>query len=57
MTVNVVVWGLASATTAHLIYPWPLWVAGPWGALLIAVSVGVTQIRRDHYRTDPPGSD
>jgi Domain of unknown function (DUF1707) len=38
--VNVVVWALVSVTTAHLIYPWPLWVAGPWGAVLLAVSVG-----------------
>jgi hypothetical protein len=55
VAVNVVVWGLASATTAAVIYPWPVWVAGPWGALLLAVSVGVTQIRRDHHRTGPPG--
>ena len=46
VSINVVVWVLVSATTAHLIYPWPLWVAGPWGAVLLGVSVGVTQIRR-----------
>lgn len=51
--VNIVVWGLVSATTAHVIYPWPVWVAGPLGAVLLAVSFGVTQIRRDG-RTDPP---
>lgn len=51
--VNIVVWGLASATAAQLIYPWPVWVAGPWGAVLLAVSFGVTQMRRDG-RTDPP---
>jgi hypothetical protein len=50
VAVNVVIWGLVSATTAHLIYPWPVWVAGPWGAILLAVSVGVTQVRRG----DPP---
>ena len=44
--VNVVIWVLTCATTAHLIYPWPVWVAGPWGAVLLAVSVGVTQARR-----------
>jgi cobalamin biosynthesis protein CobD/CbiB len=56
--VNIVVWGLASATAAHVIYPWPVWVAGPWGAVLLAVSFGVTQMRHDG-RTDarrlPPG--
>jgi hypothetical protein len=51
--VNIVVWGLASATAAAVIYPWPVWVAGPWGAVLLAVSFGVTQMRRDG-RTDPP---
>jgi len=45
MSINMVVWALVSVTTAHLIYPWPLWVAGPYGAALFAVSVGVTQIR------------
>lgn len=38
--VNVVVWVLVSATSMHLAYPWPLWVAGPWGAVLFAKSVG-----------------
>jgi len=46
VSVNIVVWVLVSATTAHLIYPWPLWVAGPWGAILLAVSVSVAQARR-----------
>ena len=50
VAVNVVIWALVSATTAQLIYPWPVWVAGPWGAILLAVSVGVTQVRRG----DPP---
>jgi hypothetical protein len=53
VAVNVVVWGLASATTAHVIYPWPVWVAGPLGAVLLAVSIGVMQIRRDR-RPGPP---
>jgi hypothetical protein len=46
VSVNVVVWVLVSATTAHLIYPWPLWVAGPWGVVLLGVSALVTTIRR-----------
>lgn len=41
--VNVVVWVLVSATSMHLAYPWPLWVAGPWGAVLFAKSVGCRQ--------------
>ena len=45
MSVNVVVWALVSGTTGHLMYPWPLWVAGPYGAALFAVSAVVSQIR------------
>jgi Domain of unknown function (DUF1707) len=47
VSINVVVWALVSATGGHLAYPWPLWVAGPYGAVLFAVSVSVTQGRRD----------
>ncbi len=54
VSVNLVVWVLVSATTAHLIYPWPLWVAGPLGAVLLAVSVGVRQIRRGSHPEQPP---
>jgi hypothetical protein len=55
VSVNLVVWVLASATTAHLIYPWPVWVAGPLGAVLLAVTVGVRQIRRgSHPEQRPP---
>jgi Domain of unknown function (DUF1707) len=39
---NVVVWALVCVTTARLIYPWPLWVAGPYGAVLLAVSAAVS---------------
>ena len=51
VSINVVVWALVSSTTAHLLYPWPLWVAGPWGAALFAVSAGATQIRRGRLTT------
>jgi len=46
VSINVVIWVLVSATTAHLIYPWPLWVAGPWGVVLLGVTALVTTIRR-----------
>jgi hypothetical protein len=46
VSVNLVVWGLASATAAQLIYPWPVWVAGPWGVILLVVSIAVAQARR-----------
>lgn len=34
--INVVIWLLVSVTTGHFIYPWWVWVAGPWGAVLLA---------------------
>lgn len=46
VSVNVVVWALVSATSGHLAYPWPLWVAGPYGAVLFALSFSATQCRR-----------
>jgi hypothetical protein len=56
VSINVVVWVLVSATTAQLIYPWPIWVAGPWGAALFGISVGATRgsRRRTAPRLPPP---
>jgi hypothetical protein len=34
VAINVVVWTLVSVTTGEFVYPWPLWVAGPPGAVL-----------------------
>ena len=42
VSVNVVVWVLVSSTSGHVAYPWPLWVAGPFGAVLVALSAGAT---------------
>jgi hypothetical protein len=44
VSINVVIWVLVSATTAQLIYPWPLWVAGPWGVVLLGVTALVTTV-------------
>jgi hypothetical protein len=61
VSLNVVIWVLVSATTAHVIYPWPLWVAGPWGVVLLGLSAGATQIRRHRQprgtRQLPAGED
>jgi uncharacterized protein DUF1707 len=43
--VNVVVWVLVSVTTGHFPHPWPLWVAGPYGAALFAISMAVSRCR------------
>jgi hypothetical protein len=46
VSVNVVVWATVSMTGPRWVYPWPLWVAGPWGAVLLAISVSVVAGRR-----------
>jgi hypothetical protein len=46
VSINVVVWVLVVGTSGHLVYPWPVWVAGPSGAALLAVSVPVVHSRR-----------
>jgi hypothetical protein len=46
VSVNVVVWALVSGAGGHLAYPWPVWVAGPYGAVLFAVSAAITLFRR-----------
>jgi len=57
VAINVVVWVLVSGSSGHLVYPWPLWVAGPSGAALFAVSAGVKAMRRGRTapRQLPPG--
>jgi hypothetical protein len=34
--VNVLIWGVVSLGTQAWVYFWPIWVAGPWGAVLLA---------------------
>lgn len=38
-SVNWVIWLIVSVTSGHLIYPWPLWVMGPWGAILLMSTI------------------
>jgi hypothetical protein len=45
--INIVVWLMVMVGTGHVIYPWPMWVAGPSGAALLAATVGVREIRRN----------
>jgi Domain of unknown function (DUF1707) len=52
VSINLVIWVLVSVPAGHVIYPWPVWVAGPPGAALLAVSAGVSSIRRGR-RTRP----
>jgi hypothetical protein len=34
--VNVAIWGAVALSSDHTPYFWPIWVAGPWGAVLLA---------------------
>ena len=38
LTVALIVWAvyLASSVASGFHYPWPVWVVGPWGAVLLA---------------------
>jgi hypothetical protein len=60
VSINVVVWVLVMGTSGHLVYPWPVWVAGPYGAALLAVSAPVVHSRRSRRLAaplPPPGED
>jgi hypothetical protein len=45
VSINVVVWVLVGVTSVTFPYPWPLWVAGPWGAALFGVTAAVRAAR------------
>lgn len=34
--INVAVWAVVSLSNQEWVYFWPVWVAGPWGAVLLA---------------------
>src|SRR4051812_18628273 len=34
------IWAISSVVAAQFIYFWPIWVVGPWGAVLLAHTVG-----------------
>lgn len=35
VSVNLIIWVLVSFGTGDVAYFWPMWVAGPWGAVLV----------------------
>jgi hypothetical protein len=53
VSINLVVWVLVVGTTGHFVYPWPVWVAGPYGAALLAISVPAVHNRRSHRPAVP----
>ncbi|WP_043623480.1 DUF1707 SHOCT-like domain-containing protein [Nonomuraea candida] len=37
--INWVIWLIISITSGDLVYPWPLWVMGPWGMILLMSTI------------------
>ena len=37
--VNIIIWALVSLSAGEFIYFWPMWVMGPWGAVLLATTI------------------
>jgi hypothetical protein len=46
VAINVVIWAIVSLSSREFIYFWPIWVAGPWGIVLL-VSTLFGRDRRD----------
>jgi hypothetical protein len=40
VSVTMVIWVLTSISAGELLYFWPMWVAGPWGAVLVVATIG-----------------
>jgi Domain of unknown function (DUF1707) len=38
--VNVLIWGIVSVAAVGPVYPWWIWIAGPWGVLLLVQWIG-----------------
>ncbi|WP_138759856.1 DUF1707 SHOCT-like domain-containing protein [Modestobacter altitudinis] len=50
------IWVLTSLGTGDWIYPWPVWVIGPWGVVLLAQTLGGARgPGRDRQRDRRPG--
>lgn len=50
--VNWVIWLIVSLSSGNFVYPWPLWVMGPWGAILLMSTLfgGAPPSGRDRKR-------
>ncbi|NGP06824.1 DUF1707 domain-containing protein [Rhodococcus sp. 14C212] len=35
-TINLAIWAIVSIAVGAAVYPWPVWVIGPWGLVLLA---------------------
>jgi hypothetical protein len=39
VSINLAIWLLVSVSNGNPVYFWPMWVAGPWGAVLLVGTV------------------
>ncbi|MCG5217156.1 DUF1707 SHOCT-like domain-containing protein [Streptosporangium sp. KLBMP 9127] len=37
--INWVIWLIVGVTGGNMVYPWPLWVMGPWGVVLLVATI------------------
>jgi hypothetical protein len=44
---NILIWGIICVATTQWIYPWWVWVAGPWGAVLLVGWLTGRNLRKD----------
>ncbi|MGH3097720.1 MAG: DUF1707 SHOCT-like domain-containing protein [Streptosporangiales bacterium] len=42
------IWLISMLASSQFIYPWPVWVAGPWGVILLVATLGGTGSQRRH---------
>jgi Domain of unknown function (DUF1707) len=56
--INLAIWAIVSLTTLSWVYPWWVWVAGPWGAILLVNWLFRWHGRRkpSHYQDAWPGA-
>lgn len=52
VSITTLVWILTLLTGAGTWYPWPLWVAGPLGAVYLSLTVGERVTRADRLAAD-----
>jgi hypothetical protein len=39
VSINLMIWLLVSIGSSGPVYFWPIWVAGPWGAVLLVTTL------------------
>lgn len=42
------IWLISMLASSQFIYPWPVWVAGPWGVILLVATLGGAGSQRRH---------